>query len=159
MATFDIPREVIQQCTTLEELSVKARLLPQAWSHLFTCLGEPDAFEDVAGLPQAIIEKNMEPDPMQDYQPTPVDLSRAIRFWRACKLKCNFADTPGGAPTHGSASEATLSRKRKLSTLVDLTLEADVQPATCSQSTRRSVASFRTRITSPRLTSSARSSS
>ena len=107
--------------------------MPQdAWDHFRCALGEPTSFVEAAGLLPEDVTDAMKPsdDGVSLYRPTPVDRSRAIRWHRACKIKCNFTNMIN-APPSGMVTDTDITlvqRKRKLSTLVDSTLDADIQP-------------------------------
>ena len=105
----DVPADVLQSCGTVAELATASGLSPAAWQFLDGKLGVPDAFEDIALLERKDISDLMTADPMEDFQPSLVDKSRAVRFWRACRIRCGLGggDGParaGPAPCTGPAT-------------------------------------------------------
>ena len=112
IGSADVPASVVEQCTSLHELATAAGLSDPAWDALEAGLGVPDAFEDVALLEPADIATIMTPGPLSSgFQPSPVDKARAMRFYRACKIRCGLLQqaqaAPGPAPD--APSESALS--------------------------------------------------
>ena len=90
-SSADVPMEVIGLCTCLQELATAAGLSGSAWGTLEAGLGIPDAFEDVALLEVVDIVSALDSDILaSSFQASAVDKARALRFHRACKLRCGL---------------------------------------------------------------------